>query len=402
MHPEDRLDALLIALRQPERGQPGRHLESWRAPAGPLGPRDLASADADLAPLLEAAQALDPLRTAQPDPRFARALQARILARAADRRAEYVVPLTPARHWASHWASHWQPLRTAIVAAAVLLALGIGMLTVAATDAAPGSLLFGLHRFEQGVQAAAAPDPAGRARVHLQNARQWLAAVRVAARQRQGDPAYSDALSALRDEDAAAAQQIGLMPAGATRAELTTELGQLRADEGTTLRAALPALGWSDRLNTTQALAALNVAVPHVAQATLSPHEDTWHVVVTGSGFQPGATLLLNGRPAVPLSVASDGRATAELPRSALASPPASVGVGNPDGTAAVTTNLRVLSSPAAGPSATETPGEHGGHGTPEPGDGNGNGTGQATFTPGSTEHEGQSTPGATPAWGDH
>lgn len=399
MHPEDRLDALLTALRQPERERQDAHPESGRtySPAG--WTRAMEQTDADLLPLLDVARQFDPLRTAQPDPRFAQALRARMLERVAERRVAGsaavapVAPVGPARLLAAHW----RPLRTALVAASLLLALGLGTLTAAAA-AGPGSILFGLHRLEQNVQAATVSDPAGRAHMHLGYARQWLAAVRAAADQHAGDPTYSDALGALGDEDAAAAQQIGLVPAGATRAGLDAELSQLRADERTTLRAALPALDWPDRLATTQALGTLGVSVPRATQATLVHGDDAWHIELTGSGFQPGATLLLNGQPAGQVTVASDGRATADLPASALRTPPASVGLGNPDGTAAATTSVRVLSSSDAGPSATETPGDHEGHGTPGPGDGDNH----ATATPGTSESGDKSTPGPTPTSGGH
>jgi hypothetical protein len=392
MTPDDRLDALLTARRRAERERRHDNADLTTGQHNLNGSADQgweATDDAELAPLLASAQRLASLRMAQSDP-AARALEARMLARATERRRQEAAPLTKARSEQRdepRARRHFLPLGSAalwptMVAAAVILALGLGTLTAAA--AGPGSPLFGLHRLEQRLQAATAGDSADQARRHLQFARQWLAALRAAAAQHQGDPTYSDALAALREEDSAATHEIAQVPHGTPRGALEADLAALRIGERTDLQAALRAIGWPDRVATTTALGALGVAVLRVTGATLAADDDgRWHVTLTGTGFESGAVLLMDGQSAGTVTAMSAGLLTAVLPLDDVAQAPASLGVGNPDGTAAATDNVQVLNPE----SATPTPGEQGG--TSPPGAG-------ATVTPTSNDQSGEATPSPT------
>jgi hypothetical protein len=252
----------------------------------------------------------------------------------------------------------------------------------------PGSPLFGLHRLEQNWQVVTATDSAGRARLHLAYSREWLAVVRDAATTHLGDPTYRDALQAVRDEDAATARELATMSDGTERTSLAADLANLRADERTTFRAALPAIGWPDRVLTTTALGQLGVAVPTVTTATLATHGQSWTATLTGTGFAPGAVLLVDGQPAGQvLSVLSD-HLVADLPATADGGAPSRLGIGNPDNTAAATSDIRVTGSHEPAPTATSDHHEA----TPTVG-------GEPTATPGG-DHEPTATPteeGATP-----
>jgi hypothetical protein len=400
MTPEDRLDALLSARQRAEREPHHDNADPTTGPHNPHGPAEQvweAAGDAELAPLLASAQRLASLRMPQSDP-AARALEARMLARATERRRQEAAAAAAlmrapgeqrdkprARRRSLPLGS--AVLRPALVAAAVMLALGLGTLA-AASRAGPGSPLFGLHRLELRVQAGIARDNADQAHQHLQVARQLLADLRDAAAQHRGDPTYSDALAALRDEDAATAREIAKMPRGTQRAALEADLAALRTDERATLRAALVTIGWPDRVATTTALGALDVAVPRVTGATLAAGGDgRWHVTLTGAGFEPGAVLLVNGQSAGTVTVSSAGLVTAELPLGDFAQPPANLGVGNPDGTAVATDTVHVLNSGAATPSPSEQ------EASPQPSAG-------ATATPTVEDQGDQATPTPTDASG--
>lgn len=398
MTPEDRLDALLSARQRAEREPHHDNADPITGPYNSHGPAEQvweAAGDAELAPLLASAQRLASLRMPQSDP-AARALEARMLARATERRrqeeAAALMRAPGEQRDKPRARRRFLPLgsavlRPALVAAAVMLAVGLGTLA-AATGAGPGSPLFGLHRLEQRVQSGLAGDTADQAHQHLQVARQSLAALRDAAAQHRGDPTYSDALAALRDEDAATARQIAKMPQGTQRAALEADLAALRTDERATLRAALLTIGWPDRVATTTALGALGVAVPRVTGATLAAGGDgRWHVTLTGAGFEPGAVLLVNGQSTGMVAVPSAGLLTAELPLGDFAQAPANLGVGNPNGTAAATDNVHVLNPGAATPSPSEQ------EATPQPSAG-------ATATPTLEDQGDQATPTPTDASG--
>jgi hypothetical protein len=383
MHPEDRLDVLLSALYEPEPRQPRTSRSRAGAPLngnGAVGTSGPAGDDTALAPLLETARRLAPLAAAQPDPRFARTLHARVLARAAERR-EAVGARGRRSARLQMPARGWYGIRHGLIAATVVLALSLGTLTVAAA-ANPGSPLFGLHRLEQGVQVAVTGNSADRARLHLAYARQVLAALRDAAAQHEGDAPYMTALQALQEEDSAAASEIVQTQDGATRAALTSELNALRDDERSGLQAALPLIGWPDRVATTQALANLGVTAPMVSGATLSTGDGGWDVSVSGAGFEAGAVLLVNGQPAGHVTSVTPSALVARLRFSDNSAIPQTLGIGNPDGTAAVTTRISVKVPPEPGDG-------HEGRGTPQPTEGSHQW--QGTATPG---QNGTATPG--------
>jgi hypothetical protein len=362
------LDALLTALRQPER-------EAASAANRPPTP-----ADAELAPLMRAARELATLRTAAPDLDFARDLRQRMLARASARRVEGIAPSAPAIH-----ATRPTPLRSrapfwAGIAAAALLAVSAGAFTVAA-HAGPASPLFGLHRLEQGIQVAATNDSASRARLHIEYARQWLAALRQAASQHEGSDAFQSALAAMLEEDAAAQGDAAQVTDGATRADLWRALDALQGDERAGLHAALGQVRWADRVSATSALGQLGETIPGVTQVRVSTQQDGLHVTIAGSGFEQGAQLAINGQPAGQVVSVTPTQLVVVLVRGHYPEEVRSVGVSNPDGTAAQAPDNALGNLFPPGRDATESSRDDKGQVTPGTGDHSYGGT--PTPTPG-------------------
>lgn len=327
MSHEDSLDSLLATRRSHRSAEPPSELE----------------------PLLENADRLASIRETPPSAAFSRRLEARMLAHAAELAQATVVRVEPA-HWRRALGA-----RVALIAACVLLALGTGALAVAA-GAEPGAPLFRLHRLEQGVQAGLSRNSANQ---HITFARQWLYALDTAAAQRQGDPAYSDALLALREEDASAAQDINAQAPGVQRSAMEAQLSALRADEVTAFRNALPRITWTDRVTTTQALGALGVAVPHITSVSVSEDKDGQRrAVVRGDGIQPGAVLLVDGQSIGALTANTNGTYVATISADVSET---TLAVSNPDGMTTVAPSVSVVSggidvTPA--PSATAQPEE--------------------------------------------
>lgn len=405
MYLDDRLDALLGAS-----GQPASHLAD----------------DEDartLAPLLTAARRLTPLREAQPSARFADELERQILASAAGRTpyastqahvspvadgdaptvptvstvpivvpyggpsGGRVAPTTTAPHWPG--SSRTMSARAAgrkqrrsmmlpvwargLAVACVLLALGSGLFAAAA-NAQPGSPLFGLHRAEQWVQVSLA-SPADKARLHVRYAGDALAALDRAVAGSRGDPTYSSALATLQSELSAAASSIATLPAGQTRDALAAQLAAVEQHARDDLRAALPGLNWDDRVATTAALGGLGESVPHVMSATIDEiagHDaqaatrggHTVQIIVSGSGFVAGARLVINGQPAGTVLSVADGTLVAQVSLDpSLAGHVVSIGVENPDGTAARTSAIDHGAAVTQTPAPSVTPTHHGGHG---------------------------------------
>lgn len=384
MTSEERLDALLsahISATEPDWTSANGYNDGY---------------DGELAPLLAAAARLDSLRTAQPAPAFASALEARLLARAASVAAQSAptLPLLAASavreesdappvaahtlptnirsrpmqphgsHGARGRSSFRRALWPAVAAAVLLLALG-GLLGMAAS-AAPGSALYGLHRLEQNARAALTTDPADRFQLHLTYAEDALGQLTLAAH--HGDTAaYSQALATLRTETQAAGNELADLPSGSERDRLSGQLSGFEQRARQSMRAILPIVGWTQRLQSTSALAQFGDTVPQVASVTIvRAHDDTTHpihVIVTGSGFAPGAVLLVNGQPAGTVLANNGSRLLAALPSNALAATLRAAGVGNPDGTAAESTAITGNGGNTGMPATpTVAPGNSGGH----------------------------------------
>ncbi|HEV8194693.1 MAG TPA: hypothetical protein VGP82_24840 [Ktedonobacterales bacterium] len=381
MQIEDRLDTLLTARLN------GTAQGTWLA------------LDEELLPLLQAADALAPLREAQPRAEFARALEIRLLAYAASRGGDSALPTLagdateelstdespamtsadPRAHGRTGRRSGrvWRP-RQVMAAAALLLIVCASALTTAAASAGPGSLLFGLHRVEQNVRVQLASSQGDRIRLHLSYADEALSQLNAAVAQQAGDPAYSSALATFLMEQRAAVEGLLTLTAGAERNELSTELTDLRLRAQGDLHAALHVIGWPDRLITTQALGELGETVVVVRDVKVT-HLNGQNVhlvrlVVSGSGFAPAAVVMVDGRQVGTVTSATATQLVVEIDATALHAPLRVIGVSNPDGTAALSQRTEVDNdaNQGGGSNSHPTPVVHP---TPTPnGHGHGNG----------------------------
>jgi hypothetical protein len=417
MLPEDRLDALLSsrgALPRPYTG--------------------LSDDDAAFGPLLAAAAQLVVLTEARPSPTFAQALENRILAHAATlavtdtaTQIEYnssalpgtdvptqpsalafasapTLPrVTPSTHppKARHQRgivllrSRFPRLLPQAIAAALVLMLGVGALTAAAASG-PGSFLFPLRRFEQGVQLGISGSPADRFKLHLAYAGDALTALDGMHGNTNRDKSpYAQALATLSDEERAAEKELANVSDSAQHDDLAAQLQAFKTRATHDLYAALSpdaALSWQNRVATTQVLDQLGAQVPHIDVVRISRVDDTtrsadtgmssgrsWKVTISGTGFTPGATLTINGHAAGTVTQLSPTQIVALVKTDDSALPPATIGIQEPDGTAAQATHSTPGNDDrAGGSSATATPGGHSGDGDSHTGDGHGGkGSGQ-------------------------
>jgi hypothetical protein len=372
MHPDEQLDALLTTQLR------GHHLTSSEAPAV-------------LVPLLDTAGRLETLRATQPTPAFARGLEEKLLARAELLAAERALTMdqAPSPAWSAPrdrgarraHARRWKPL----VAAAVLLFVVGAVTLTAAASAAPGTPLYGLHRLEQNVRAQIPASPIDQGTLHLAYADQALAALETAINHHD-IRAYRDALATLRQELTAAREALRQLPPGPARDGLASAIAQRSLHAQQVLLAALPNLTWTDQLMTTQALGELGAPVPSISRAQVIAQrrgdQAVWLVSLTGSGFQPGAQLVLNGQ-----SVGSGGTPTGNRLQIELdnppSAPPITLGIENLDGTAAETETIEIVTPQGnadigSGSAPTATPGSHAGGS----GQGGGGKHGENTPTP--------------------
>ncbi|HEX6819903.1 MAG TPA: hypothetical protein VF120_16120, partial [Ktedonobacterales bacterium] len=155
-----------------------------------------------------------------------------------------------------------------VLAATLLLAIGSTIFSAAAS-AGPGTLLYGLHRWEQNVQVSMASSASDRTRLHLGYAQDALTALNAAVARHEAEAVYDDALATFRDEMSAAAANLAGVSGGSERDTLSAQLGQLQTQGRADLRVALASLPWPERVATTSALGEIGGDVLHVTQASL-------------------------------------------------------------------------------------------------------------------------------------
>lgn len=404
MLPEDRLDALLTLRVEARQGRTELPSANDRDEAG------------DLHPLLDAADRIAVLGNEKPSPTFVAQLEALFLARAAYLRErdgfapqplmgdatplplietpllgndeptlpgvgwsaasnDATLPDTPprARPFATRRRPMWRRLLWPALAATLLFAIGLTAFTAAA-EAGPGSPLYGLRRWEQNLQANITGSASDRTQLHISNAQDALFALNAAVANHQTGATYDDALATFRDEARAAEDTLASVPAGDARNSLSSQLEQLHTRGIADLHSALAILPWPERIETTGVLAEIGDQVLSVTQANMvySEHvQHLWTITVSGSGFQQGAVLLINGQPAPATITVTPTQLVAQMSGDDSAPRPDTIGVGNPDNTAAVTTSVtsHEENDDDATPGAQQTPGsdDHSGdhHGSP-------------------------------------
>jgi hypothetical protein len=349
MHPEERLDALLAL-----------GYGNWQRDADEL-PASGRNGHESLQPLLDAANRVAQLRWVEPGSDFTALLERQFLVRVeeAQQRESAALPAvgwsaTPPgatdaalfRLWREHVSfgrmSRMARLLWSAAAAVLLLALGATFF-IAAAAAAPGTPLYGVHRFEQGVQVSLAGSDADRTRLHLDYAQQALSALDATTLGHQSGASYDDALATFADEMRAAATTLDGVGAGADRDALSSQLDQLRAQGRADLRYALALLSWPDRVATTSVLADIGDNVLHVSRVIMVYSDDEqhlWRITVSGSGFAPGAVLLVNGRPAGRIISGTPTTLVAQMTGNDSGPLPGAIGVANPDDTAAEASSI--------------------------------------------------------------
>jgi hypothetical protein len=262
----------------------------------------------------------------------------------------------------------------------LLLLLSTGVLALAAQISDPNNQLYALKRWEQQLQISLASSNAGeQASLDLQFARDRLTTLADLA-----DPAhsmaYSQALAELDQHVQTATAAINGLPPGTQRKHLVSELASLHSDAIHLLRSLLPRLTLSERLATTGELAQLGDHVPRLTSGILIlPPQPPGRVSISlaGSDLQPGAQLLVDGTPTGVTGLVQNSHLIFVVANWKGEQRPQSLGLLDPDGTAAQTTAITLKTTDGT----TARNGKHHGQGNLH----------QPTTTPG-TQQDGQST----------
>jgi uncharacterized membrane protein YgcG len=335
---------------------------------------DTSATDPAVTRLVRLAQHVHTTSEFQVDPAFASRLEQQLHAhqatlRRTQRRASR-------RGWLIHGGRGVHPLLSSAAALCLVVLLSVGVLAAARGVDNPNNPLYGIKVWEQNVQVSLAGSASSQAELHLQFARDRLDALEGLADGAHG-AAYQKTLGDFDQQFTLASQQISSLPAGADQDRLTTELATLKSDAIDTLHSLLPRLGLAEQFATTDELGRLGAAVPQLAsvEVTLPAHPNgRATVTIQGANLQSGAQLLVDGKPK-PATGSFEGDAVVFVVDKWTGSQhPQSIGILNPDGTAAQSTNVIVKTASDSGNGNGSGNGSGNGNGN---GNGNGGGSGE-------------------------
>ena len=318
MNPEEYLDRL-IERREHGEGQ-------------------LAVINDEVAVSLAAAQVLVQLQEIAVPPAFAGHLELSIRARTRTLDQQHSRTISIVRPRGPAGAPRFRMRRawiTVLKIAAVLILASIGILSASA-HSLPGDALYGLRQAEHQFTLNFASDPQDRASVQIDQLHSTLVDLSTVVNDGRADDAIRLALHLLAAETNDSRAAVAALPAGAERQAAQRKLDGVLAEEEQTLRHLLDQVDWPMRLAITQQLGALGDAIPRVTQVTVrSQSNGTLLITLTGTHFAPQVELIIDGRPGGMVSQRTSEQLVAVISPSAWPPGEHTVGVRNPDGTAA-------------------------------------------------------------------
>jgi hypothetical protein len=347
------------------------------------------ASDSEVEELVALAHRLQQAPQLRVDPTFARRLEEQMLARSAalhrqprHRRFAWPFPRLMSAHPA---------LSGALALLLLVILLGGSVLAAAAQVADPTNPLYAVKHWEQQVQVSLAGSSTAQAELDLQFARDRLSTLAGLA-----DPghagAYRQALAELDEQLHIAFQAVAALPAGPDHSRLSGELAALQADARQSLLGLLPRLAVPERLATTDELGRLGGSVPRLTSVvlTLPAHPNGQATIsISGNDLQPGAQLLVNGQPVLASGTLQNGLYLFTVNWKG-SQHPQSIGLMNPDGTAAQTTTITLRAAPGSSGSGNGN-GNGSGNGNGNGGNGS-NGSGSSNSNNGSGNGRGSSS----------
>lgn len=262
-----------------------------------------------------------------------------------------------------------RPWAAALTMAAVLALVCLG-LGIAASNSLPGDLLYGVKRLEQQIALASAGSLADRARLQITQLQGALNDLEAEVNDGHSDDDIQQALSMMSMETSDSQAAVAALPAGAARDAIEQSLGETLRSERAALYQLLAHVDWSLRVAFTRQLGVLGAPVPTLARVAVTQRSNTTLTLkLTGTNFVPGAMVVINGTPLGTVSQNTPTELVAQINASDWPGRANTVGVLNPDSTAAQLTLGNDDQHDGSGDGDHGTPGPGG-----TPGSGNGHG----------------------------
>jgi hypothetical protein len=243
-------------------------------------------------------------------------------------------------------------------AAALLILLCVGTLSASARSL-PGDPLYGLRQAEYQLTLTFANDPYARVDDTINELRSTVTNLSAVVNDGRNQDTILQALQIVVTQTNDSRVAVASLPAGPHREEVQRHLDSALAAEEQTLRVLLLHVNWPVRLALTHQLGVLGDAVPRVIQVHINSQSDgTRLLTVTGANFASHAELVINGQPVGKVSQSASTQLIAIISASDWPHDTYTLGILNPDGTAAQVTLNRNDDAPGD---------DHGGPGTPGP-----------------------------------
>jgi hypothetical protein len=301
-----------------------------------LGGSSLPASDEEAAKIAAAA-ALVRLNTLEASQESAARLKARFRAEMRARQNGHLVhlerpPLASGQRSRTLFRRSWV---SALSAAAVLLLACLGV-AHAASSSLPGDPLYGVKQVEQQVSLAGAGSPAARARLQISQLQGALDDLETEVHAGRSDDDIRQALFIVATDTHSSQAAVATLTDGADQEALEQSLAKALQEERATVYRLLAPLDWPLRVAFTGQLGAVGAPVPTLTQVTFDEGSgDSLTLKLTGSNFAPGAVVVINGTPRGTISQQSQTELAARLNASDWPGGTATVGILNPDGTAA-------------------------------------------------------------------
>jgi hypothetical protein len=227
----------------------------------------------------------------------------------------------------------------AIASISLLLMLSFAFLGVthAAANSLPGDPLYQVKCLEQQIALAQTHDQEKQVSLQIAHLSTALADLSTVVKEKRSEADITAALAVVVSDTQQSQHAVNSFPVGQLHEDLVKVLTGTLNDERATLLQLLSQLGWSQQLAFTNQLGHLGGQIPHVTQVTLARNINyTFILTITGKNFAPGVRLIIAQKPrGIVLQQTSTTLRVIINADDLPADSASSVGVLNPDGTAA-------------------------------------------------------------------
>jgi hypothetical protein len=295
----------------------------------------------EIASSLAAAETLMQLQKIDVPPAFAYRLELSVRARTRSQRLTrqngQSIPTGPLHRHSNRQRlpKHMSWVATGI-AAILVLAFTALVATYTGGLSLPGHPTAGLKPAQNQIASTVAIDPQNLINDQIGQLHSALIELDTMVNDRRDDNTIQQALTSVSTSTIDCQKAVAALPAGSERGTAQQNLNNVLAEENQTLRNLLNHVDWPLRLGFTRQLGNLGASVPAVTHGMIHTQSNgTLLITLTGTNFAPHAVLVVDGRAMGIVTQSTSWQLIAVISKSNWPSGTHTLGILNPDGTAA-------------------------------------------------------------------